>query len=461
MTDIATLGPDPTLSRQRAKIHAAAGRPAGLRLLFVGLVLYAAFGKGFAYASLPPVLPGMPPLYVGEMLLTVALVSAGLTMALPGNAAAIITFGLAALVAVQVMVDLIVADDKWLDTARGLAPIYYAAFAFAVYALLRRWELRTGYQATNEAIGHALLRAAPFVTLAVGTLAIMLAVSPQGIGEWPGSGGVPILMIKPGDISVTLVMLIPLLARRTEISSPQAQRLLWLLWGVASVLVVFRSRGALLAVIAGWFVLRPRPVQVVKALWLTSLLVGFLYVSGAAIQTDGREVSFRGAVDATVSMLGDPSDEELSSNFAGTKEWRTEWWAGIWSDVRSQPMLLHGHGWGDNLAHRYGIGLQRDLDDPLVLRLPHSIFFSLAGRAGLLAAVAFLTVPAATLARSFRRERRAMPVDMARGGVVAIVVTALADIYLESPQGAILFWSLVGFLWWTSAPRLDEGALVP
>jgi hypothetical protein len=40
-----------------------------LRLLGLGLVLYLAFGKGFAYA-------GIPPVFVGEVLLVVVLVAA-------------------------------------------------------------------------------------------------------------------------------------------------------------------------------------------------------------------------------------------------------------------------------------------------------------------------------------------------------------------------------------------------
>ena len=44
-------------------------------------------------------------------------------------------------------------------------------------------------------------------------------------------------------------------------------------------------------------------------------------------------------------------------------------------------MVLHGRGWGDNLALRHGVTPALAADDPRVLRLPHNIFFSLVGRA--------------------------------------------------------------------------------
>ncbi len=45
-------------------------------------------------------------------------------------------------------------------------------------------------------------------------------------------------------------------------------------------------------------------------------------------------------------------------------------------------------------------------------------------------------------------------VQAARGAVAAAVTTGLTDIYLESPQGGIVFWALIGFLWWTAASPL-------
>ena len=48
-----------------------------------------------------------------------------------------------------------------------------------------------------------------------------------------------------------------------------------------------------------------------------------------------------------------------------------------------------------------------------------------------------------------------MMVQAARGALVAGIATGLVDVYLEAPQGGILFWSLLGYLWWALAKPID------
>jgi hypothetical protein len=94
-------------------------------LVFVVVVGYAGFGKGFAYA-------GYPPLFVGEVVLAVLLASAfGPAARFPRNAASGLTLALLGLALVQVTVDLSNGADP-LETARGLAPLYYAGYAFGI-----------------------------------------------------------------------------------------------------------------------------------------------------------------------------------------------------------------------------------------------------------------------------------------------------------------------------------------
>ena len=127
-----------------------------------------------------------------------------------------------------------------------------------------------------------------------------------------------------------------------------------------------------------------------------------LYVSGATITMQRREVSYDALTDAVASVVGGKPEDEIGGGYVGTAEWRARWWSDIWDDVAAQDMYLTGHGWGDNLAVRYGIVPASAADDPRVLRLPHNIFFSLAGRAGLVVAVAFIAIPVLTIARTFR-----------------------------------------------------------
>jgi hypothetical protein len=451
-----------------------------LVVLFAGLVGYVAFGKGFAYA-------GVPPVFVGELLLIVVAVGAlrGV-VPVPGHAAALLALGVAGLAVVQVVVDRFVAVEPLIETVRGVAPVYYVAFAFGLYALLRRLEGRVGRAAVIEVVDAATARVVPFVVVAAFGLGVLLVAEPSWVPLWPVSE-VPMLSSKSTDLSVTLALLLPLLVARAQASRRSAvpevgripPRALMAMWAVATLLVVFRSRGAALGLLAGCLVVRPDPVRAVKALLGALTVVVVLYVTGLSFNVAGREVSSDAAVESVTSLLGLTSTDDQQGNFVDTKRWRSEWWSTIWSDVTgagddgagvgqasrvSQPMLLHGHGWGDNLAVRYGVVPAEAASDPRVLRSPHNIFFSLAGRAGLVLAAGFVAAVVTTVVAAARRggATASSPTLLAaRGAVVAALVTALTDVYIESPQGAILLWSLVGLLWWGCAPELVGPVAVP
>ncbi len=449
MTSI-LVPPGPRPSRGDASTRAAT--PVALRLIFVGLMLYAAFGKGFAYA-------GWPPVFVGEVLLVVVVVAAVRPWTpMPRNAAALVTAGLVGLAFVQCAVDRLDAAVPLQETLRGLAPIYYSAYAFGVFALLRGHELRVGRRDVLALVDRGMTRATPWVLSAVMVLAALLLIEPTGLPTWPTSG-VSLLLTKSGDIAVTLVLFAALIfsARGGERFGARRHVLVGM-WAIAALLVTFRSRGALLALVIGLVVMRPHALRIVKTMLAGAAVVLALYVTGLSVDVGGREISYDAVGDAAASLLGAGPEDQIGSNYLDTTNWRADWWGDIWSDVREEQMLLHGRGWGDNLALRHGVTPALAADDPRVLRLPHSIFFSLAGRAGLLVAVGFLLVPVLTIVRSFRDHQTgsARPlVEAARGGVAAAVTTGFSDIYLESPQGGIVFWSLIGFLWWATAPAVQ------
>ena len=443
-----SLIPTPAIEPPPRVRPSFSGPPRALVLLGVVLALYAAFGRGFAYA-------GVPPVFVGEVaLIGLLFTSLGGATALPSAGPAALTAGLGGLVAVQAAVDLRVGAAPWAEIARGTAPFYYALYAFVTYALLRRYEERTAFPAVLGAIDHAVTRCVPWVLPVVTGLAALLLVEPTWLPAWPVSG-VPMLVSKSTDISVALVVLAPFVRGRGILRRRGIHLVVvYGLWFVTALLVVSRSRGALLGLCVGLLFIQPRATRVVKGLLAATAVVLLLYVSGISVAVRGRELSYDAVGDAVGSIVGTQADDEIGSNYVGTATWRADWWADIWHDVTADRMVLHGHGWGDNLAVRYGIVPADAAREQTVLRLPHNVFFSLAGRGGLVAAVAFVLVPLLTVARTFTRATRRPPspvVGAARGGVVASLVVGLVDVYLESPQGGILLWSLVGFLWWADA----------
>lgn len=428
------------------------GVPTVLRVLGIALVLYLAFGKGFAYA-------GVAPVFVGEVLLvTVVFVALASDTALPRNAAAAVAALLVGVAVVQLAVDRFTAADPWLESLRGVAPIYYSGFAFAVYALLRRYEGRAGPTAVMRAIDGAFARAAPVVVALIAlVLAVRLLGGPSFGPTWPISGG-PLLISKATDIAVALSVVLPvLLAPSAGFTTIRHRRWLLAIWVAIALVVSFRSRAALGGIVIGYAVGRPSLTRALRGLLAVAVLLVVLGVSGLTITLGRqRELSFRSGVESVASLVG--FDDSIdNSRLTGTRNWRIAWWSEIWDDVTSRPMVLHGYGWGDNLAIRYDVVPPGADRDPRVLRAPHNIFFSLAGRGGLAVAVGFVLVPILTVVRSFRRRGdRSVAVAGARAGISAAVVVAFSDVYLESPQGGIVMWTLIGFLWWVDA-RHDDG----
>ena len=147
--------------------------------------------------------------------------------------------------------DRLAGAHPWIESLRGLAPIYYSAFAFATYALLRSYEYRAGRDLAMRLVDRACASATPFVIAAAVVLAALLLTSAEWLPAWP-STGVMMLASKSGDIAVALVLVLPFVtaARPTDRLSP-AVAIFPVLWGVAALLITFRSRGALLALLAG------------------------------------------------------------------------------------------------------------------------------------------------------------------------------------------------------------------
>ncbi len=411
-------------------------------------------------------MPGWPPVFVGEVVLVVVAAAAlSKSLRLPRHPAALVTVGLIALAVVQVAIDTMHGTVPLLETVRGVAPLYYCAFAFAVYSLFRGYEQSIGRPGATAAIARALERCAPplLVTL-VGLIALQI-VAPSSGPTWPGST-TPMLFYKSGDVAVALVVLAPMVATRSTPShSRRGRSLLLLLLLLAAVRVSVRSRGALLALVVGTVVGRPQAVRVVKLALAALTVVLLLYVSGLKLRVESRELSFDALVASVESVARSGSEEFGDANYLATRNWRADWWTSIWEDARAERMIVHGRGWGDNLAVRHGVVPASIADDPSVLRLPHNLFFSLVGRAGLLTAVGFLAVPVLTIARTFRRplpgDGLAPAVQAARGGIAAALTTGMTDIYVESPQGGIVLWCFIGFLWWATAHPLGPGAPAP
>ena len=421
--------------------------PPGGRLLVVLFLLYLAVGKGFAYF-------GYPPLFIGEVSLAVMFVLAVRPhIVLPtGLAPAIATLFVLAGTA-QLINDVLFSTTPKLETLRGFAIVYYASFAVLAHALLAESERRVGFTGTVARVEAAISRASWPMLASLGVLTLRLVFQSIPSPNWPGSG-IPLLYTKSTDVSVALAFLLPFIADRSRRNIAYS-RLQSATWIACTLLVTARSRAGVIAIalsILITFGIRAR--YVIRGIFITVIGYLALLVSGIAIRAGSRELSARGLRDSVIAVV-DPSAASDGS-FAGTTRWRTNWWKAIWSDVESRGMWFRSNGWGTNLAAKYLAPDSVPSTAFTTLRLPHSTFFSIAGRAGVAAAVLYLLIPATTFItsqRSWVQQRSSPLLRSLQITLLGGVAVGLTDVYIESPQGGIVFWCCCGSLWWWTRRR--------
>ncbi|HYD69846.1 O-antigen ligase family protein [Azospirillum sp.] len=410
-------------------------------MLLVGYVLG---GRGFAHV-------GVPPIYVGEVVLLLSLV---LYLCAPDFR----------IFADSRILWLLIAFDLWclsrslphleeygVDTLRDSALYGYSAFAFIVASLMNdRHMVRGLVIAFDRALSVSVVLLPLFIVMAP-----RLANGPIDY--------VPFILLKAGDVAVHLSGVLAFrLLRLREAMAPGhplprwlPDWLFWSSWMAAALWVIAGARGGLLAMAAGILVVflfgyGRRPVALFVAALVGVLTV--MAVFGIRIETERREISAEQILANVLSITGErPADAvgidavELES----TATWRLLWWEDILDYTLFGEYFWTGKGFGENLADSDGYQVS-ELGD---LRSPHNGHLTVLARAGVPGLVlwgglhvAFVTA----LIRMAIRMKHAGADAWQRANVwilatwAAAAVNATFDVYLEGPQGGIWYWSIIG-----------------
>ncbi len=139
------------------------------------------------------------------------------------------------------------------------------------------------------------------------------------------------------------------------------------------------------------------------------------------------------------------SYSDSSDYYEGTALWRTAWWLEIWNSVNeTRTRALLGHAYG------YDIGQLSPYLDGDFIRTPHDVFFYVLAYTGWIGVTLFLFFQieiVRLLAKAWRQTGQPF-------GLVfwlALMGYALFTPFFETPQGAILFSIIVG---WMLAPAV-------
>ncbi|MEM7786254.1 MAG: O-antigen ligase family protein [Bacteroidota bacterium] len=405
-----------------------------LAVLGVVLVGYALFGRGFAYL-------GVPPLFIGEIVLATGLVVVLTAIRLPRLLPTIPMKLLAVLMLWVVLRTVPYLGSCGLDAVRDAMLAGYAVFAILVAALLLD---------RPERLVEAFRR---YRVLAVGVLAvgwwlyIVYRIRPDLFPAWPWADGVAVVANKPGDLLVHLAGITAFFVLGMRRASPLTLALLV----VATGALMIGNRGGMVGYLLGvsaLAVLKPARASFGR-LGFAGLFVVVLAFAvdtgGLAINEGNRSLAPEQLVENIKSVFGLSDERHLNS----TAEWRTQWWGEIVDYTFAGPYFADGKGFGVNLATADGF----QVDERESLRSPHNSHLTFLARGGVPAFVLWLLVQglwAGYVAAAWWRARLAGQEGWMSVFAfltvywVAAHVNASFDVYLEGPMGAILFWSVYG-----------------
>lgn len=407
-----------------------------LALLPVALAGYAFLGKGFAYI-------GVAPVYVGEMLLALAVPAT--IVSLRRDRITRLHLLLVAFMTLGVLRTLPYVPRYGLDALRDAVLWGYGLFAVAI-------SLSAGDETLRRLVDR-YRRVLPWFALWVPVAGLATFLFGSSLPRTPSSDA-PLIGFKGGDMGVHLAgaaafLLLGLFAARRSSLRAVGEMLLWPIWLLAMVVAGAVNRGGFLAAAVGVIVamlLRPSR-RGARFVWVALVLICVVALVNPSISTSrGRELSLNQISHNVLSIAGLSSEGDLDA----TKEWRLRWWTAIVDYTVRGPYFLTGKGFGVNLADADGFQVMADHS----LRSPHNGHLAILARMGVPGFVLWIVLQVAfgvALLRAFFRARGRG--DAFWAGVdawlltywLSMLVNASFDVYLEGPQGGIWFWSVVGF----------------
>ena len=399
------------------------------------LLGYALLGKAFAYV-------GVPPLFIGEVLLVVGLVVAASTGRV-GEALASGPLRVWGVLLVWTLArTLPYLGRDGLDAPRDAMLVGYGAFAVVVASLvLADPERLVGWVRQYRRFVVVMLALAWAVYL-------VTRLYEGALPELPWAPTVKVPTAKGGDLMVHMAAIVAFLMVGLMRSTP----LLLVAAAFSSGIIMISNRGGMLAFMLGLglaWLMRPQGTGAGKVVYAFVFLVAVGAVVGPMVQLQvqggDRDLSVEQVVENVKSVFVRSGSDALD----GTKRWRLLWWSEIADYTLAGPYFWTGKGFGVNLAESDGFVVEEGDG----LRSPHNGHLTVLARAGVPGLALWLLLHGAWFASVVGAWRRARRARQRRWVAVfawlacvwlACLVNASFDVFLEGPMGGVWLWTVVG-----------------
>jgi hypothetical protein len=256
-------------------------------------------------------------------------------------------------------------------------------------------------------------------------------------------GGIPILLYKNGDMGVQL-LISTLLLYTFEKKTLKWRMLLSIVIVLDFLILASYSRSGLLSFLLSMlcFIYFNKDIQIqsrvrllLKYLPIILLVVTPIYINiKVAENFQGRSVGFEQIKSNFSSIVGGSTDATSEDNVV----WRLVWWAKIIDYSFSAPNFFIGKGIGMSLATDDDI---LTLDE--TLRSPHNFHLNIMARFGVLLFIVWIYFLIHLFKPIFKKQlegKRLLIVCI----LLAFIINASFDVFLEGPMGAFPFWTWLG-----------------
>jgi hypothetical protein len=257
-------------------------------------------------------------------------------------------------------------------------------------------------------------------------------------------GGIPILLYKNGDMGVQLLISTLLLLYSFENKTLKWRILLSLVIALDFLILASYSRSGIVSFLASMlcFIYFNKDIQLqsrvrllIKYLPIILLVVTPIYINiKVAENFQGRAVGLEQIKNNFSSIVGGTTDATSENNVV----WRLVWWAKIIDYSLSSPNFFIGKGLGMNLATDDDI---ITLDDSL--RSPHNFHLNIMSRFGVLIFMIWTYFLIQLLKPLFKKQLQGKRL-LIGCILLAFLLNASFDVFLEGPMGAFPFWTWMG-----------------
>jgi len=257
-------------------------------------------------------------------------------------------------------------------------------------------------------------------------------------------GGIPILLYKNGDMGVQLLISTLLLLYSFENKTLKWRVLLSLVIALDFLILASYSRSGIVAFLASMlcFIYFNKDIQLqsrvrllIKYLPIILLIVTPIYINIKVTENfQGRAVGLEQIKNNFSSIVGGTTDATSENNVV----WRLVWWAKIIDYSLSFPNFFIGKGLGMNLATDDDI---ITLDDSL--RSPHNFHLNIMSRFGVLIFMIWTYFLIQLLRPLFKKQLQGKRL-LIGCILLAFLLNASFDVFLEGPMGAFPFWTWMG-----------------